>query len=155
MTHISDTTLIISLIILILLSGFFSGSETGMMSLNRYRLRHLAKSDNKQALRVQRLLERPDRLLGVILIGNTFANIMASAIATILAIRLIGDVGIALATILLTLVVLIFAEVAPDCWPSAQSKKVSRPNDWLISAQIVGTGRPLPNCNFLGEGLSG
>jgi Mg2+/Co2+ transporter CorB len=108
-----ELILVIALVVLIMVSGFFSGSETGMMSLNRYRLRHLAKHHHKNAIRAQKLLKRPDRLLGMILIGNTFANILASSLATILAVRLFGDVGIALATVILTIVVLIFAEVMP------------------------------------------
>jgi magnesium and cobalt exporter, CNNM family len=111
--HVSVGFLGFCLFCLILLSGFFSGSEIGMMSLNRYRLRHLVKKGNRVAIRVSRLLERPDRLLGVILIGNTFANIVASAIATVIAVKYFGDVGIAIATFLLTFVILIFAEVAP------------------------------------------
>jgi len=98
---------------LILLSGFFSSSETGMMSLNRYRLKHLQKSKHRGALRAGKLLDRPDRLIGLILIGNNLVNIFASAIATIIAIRLWGDAGIFIATIALTLVILIFAEITP------------------------------------------
>ncbi len=105
--------LILSLIALIFISGFFSGSETGLMSLNRYRLRHQAREGNKAAIRVNKLLERPDRLLGIILIGNTFANILASSIATILFIKLLGEYGVVVSTILLTFIVLIFAEIAP------------------------------------------
>ena len=70
------------LIVLILLSGFFSGSETALMSLNRYRLRHLAKSGHKGAIRTARLLQQPERLISLILLGNNFVNILASAIAT-------------------------------------------------------------------------
>ena len=84
-----------------------------MMALNRYRLRHLARSGHKGALRASRLLERPDRLIGLILLGNNFVNIAASSLATVLALRLLGEAGIAIAAGLLTLVILIFAEVAP------------------------------------------
>jgi len=98
---------------LVILSGFFSGSETGLVSLNRYRLRHLAKTKKRGALRAQRLLEKPDRLIGLILLGNNFVNIAASSIATLLALRFYGEQGIAAAALLLTFVILIFAEVAP------------------------------------------
>ena len=98
---------------LILLSAFFSSSETGMLSINKYRLKHLVKNKNRSAIKVNSLLERPDRLIGVILIGNNFVNILASAIATIIAVRLWGDAGVAIATAALTMVVLIFAEVTP------------------------------------------
>ena len=98
---------------LILMSGFFSGSETALMTLNRYRLRHLAKSGNRGAILASRLLEKPDKLIGLILLGNNFVNILASAIATVIALRLLGEAGIAIATGILTLVILVFAEVTP------------------------------------------
>lgn len=119
------SVLIFLLLFLIIASGFFSGSEIGMMSLNRYRLRHWVRKKIKRAMRVQQLLERPDRLLGVILIGNTFANILASAVATILAVRLMGDIGIAVSTIALTLVVLIFSEMAPKTVAAMYPEKVA------------------------------
>ena len=102
-----------ALIMLLCCSAFFSGSETSMMSLNRYRLRHTART-SRTARRVMLMLKRPDRLLGVILIGNTFANILASSIATVVAIHVYGDaLGVPVATVGLTLVLLIFAEVMP------------------------------------------
>lgn len=113
------------LILLILLSGFFSGSETALMTLNRYRLRHLAKSGNKSAQLAQNLLERPDRLIGLILLGNNFVNILASSIATVIALRLFGEAGIAIATGLLTLVILVFAEVTPKTLATLRSQQVA------------------------------
>lgn len=96
-----------------MISAFFSGSETGMMSLNRYRLKHLAKKSHG-ARRAQKLLERPDRLIGIILIGNNAVNILASIIASIISIRLFGpEIGIFVATLGLTLAILIFSEVTP------------------------------------------
>lgn len=127
MTQLSIPYLIIILILLILVSGFFSGSETAMMALNRYRLRHLARKGNVTAKRVAKLLERPDRLLGIILLGNTFANILASAVATIIAVHYVGDVGVLLATILLTIVVLIFAETAPKTLAALYPQRVAFP----------------------------
>ncbi|MDG2815248.1 CNNM domain-containing protein, partial [Vibrio parahaemolyticus] len=88
MDDISTGILFALLACLIVISGYFSGSETGMMSLNRYRLKHLAKNGHKGAKRVERLLDRPDRLIGLILIGNNLVNILASAIATIIGMRL-------------------------------------------------------------------
>ena len=111
MDEISTSSLFILLGLLILLSGFFSSSETGLMSLNRYRLKHLAEKGNRGARLAQKLLERPDRLLGLILLGNNFVNILASAIATVLALRHFGEAGIAIATGLLTFVILIFVYV--------------------------------------------
>lgn len=113
MSTLSLGVLLALLLFLILLSGFFSSSETGMMSLNRYRLRHKAKEGHSAAMRVVELLKRPDRILGVILIGNTFANIFAAAVATMISSRLYGDVGVAIGTFLLTLIILIFSEVTP------------------------------------------
>jgi len=102
------------LFLLILLSAFFSGSETALMTLNRYRLQHLAKSNHAGALRAQKLLQRPDRLIGLILLGNNFVNILASSIATVIAMRVWGEAGIAIAAGILTLVILIFAEVTQN-----------------------------------------
>ena len=113
------------LVLLILLSGFFSGSETALMTLNRYRLRHLAKSGNKSAQLAQNLLERPDRLIGLILLGNNFVNILASSIATVIALRLFGEAGIAIATGLLTLVILVFAEVTPKTLATLRAQQVA------------------------------
>ena len=113
MSHISTGTLFIVLIILILLSGFFSGSETALMTLNRYRMKSLARKGHRGAKLARYLLQRPDRLLGLILLGNNFVNILASAIASLIAMRYYGESGIAIATGILTFVILVFAEVTP------------------------------------------
>lgn len=133
MTDISTTTLFIILAVLILFSAFFSSSETGLMSLNRYRLKHLAEKGNRGARLAQTLLERPDRLLGLILLGNNFVNILASAIATFLALRLIGEAGIAIATGLLTFVILIFAEVAPKTLAALYPEKIAFPAAYVYT----------------------
>ena len=88
MEHVSTGTLIIILVIMIVVSAYFSASETGMMTLNRYRLRHLSKQGNRSARRVEKLLQKPDRLIGLVLIGNNLVNILASALATIVGIGL-------------------------------------------------------------------
>jgi len=119
--------------ILILVSAYFSGSETGMMSLNRYRLRHLEKQKHKGARRVSKLLARPDRLIGLILIGNNLVNIAASAIATVIGLRLFGDMGILIATIALTLVILIFAEVTPKTLAALYPEKIAFPSSILLT----------------------
>ncbi|MDP1603721.1 MAG: HlyC/CorC family transporter [Legionella sp.] len=113
------------LVCLIVVSGFFSGSEIGMMSLNRYRLRHLVKKNNKQAIRVNNLLQRPDKLLSVILIGNTLANIIASTVATLLGQRLYGTAGVAIATIVLSLVILVLSEMAPKTLAAMHPQQVA------------------------------
>ena len=122
--------------ILVLISAYFSGSETGMMSLNRYRLRHLEKQNHKGAKRVSKLLQRPDRLIGLILIGNNLVNIAASAIATIIGLRLLGDVGVLAATIILTLVILIFAEVTPKTLAALYPEKIAFPSSILLSVLL-------------------
>jgi Mg2+/Co2+ transporter CorB len=129
---ISTSSLFILLGILVFLSAYFSSSETSMMSINRYRLKHLGNEGNKGALRVQRLLERPDRLIGLILIGNNLVNIAASAVATVIGIRLYGDMGIAIATIVLTLVILIFSEVTPKTIAALYPEKVSFPASFIL-----------------------
>ncbi len=122
-----------TLILLLALSGFFSGTETGLMSLNRYRLRHLSKSGHKGARLAEQLLKRPDRLIGLILLGNNFVNILASAIATVIAIRLLGEAGIAVATIALTLVVLIFSEVTPKTLAALHPERIAFPAAWVLA----------------------
>ncbi|OUR60424.1 magnesium/cobalt efflux protein [Colwellia sp. 39_35_sub15_T18] len=133
MDNISTQMLFTILGILILISAYFSGSETGMMSLNRYRLRHLEKEKHKGAQRVSKLLNRPDRLIGLILIGNNLVNIAASAIATIIGLRLFGDMGVLIATIILTLVILIFAEVTPKTLAALYPEKIAFPSSILLS----------------------
>ncbi len=125
MEHIALGWLFFFLLVLVACSAFFSGSEIGVMSINRYRLRHLVKQEDRRALRISRLLERPDRLLGVILIGNTFANIVASSLATLVAVRLWGEIGIAIGTISLTVVILIFAEIMPKTVAAFNPQKVA------------------------------
>ncbi|MBX9756035.1 MAG: HlyC/CorC family transporter [Pseudomonadaceae bacterium] len=115
------------LVFLIACSAFFSSSETGILSLNRYRLRHLSKQGHRGAKRVSALLSRPDRLLGTILIGNTFANILASSLATVLALQLWGDAGVAIATLLLTFLLLIFGEIAPKTLAALRPEAVAYP----------------------------
>ncbi|GAB3032363.1 HlyC/CorC family transporter [Bowmanella dokdonensis] len=132
MDDISTGTLFILLAILILFSAYFSSSETGMMTINRYRLKHLVKEDHGGAKRVHKLLLRPDRLIGLILIGNNLVNIAASAIATIIGMRLFGDVGIAIATFALTLVILVFAEVTPKTLAALYPEKISFPSSFIL-----------------------
>lgn len=132
MSEIPLGYLFTSLVFLIFLSAFFSSSETGMMSLNRYRLRHLVKQKHRGAMRAAGLLQRPDRLIGVILIGNNFVNILASAIATMIALRLLGDAGVAVATATLTLVILIFAEVTPKTVASLKPEQIAFPASFIL-----------------------
>ena len=132
LTDIPIWLLLTSLFVLILLSAFFSGSETGLISLNRYRLRHMSRDGHPGAVRASELLKRPDRLIGVILLGNNFVNILASAIATIIALRLIGEEGIMVSTLLLTLVILIFAEITPKTLAALHPERVAFPATLII-----------------------
>lgn len=127
MNDLPPSLIIGLLVFLIICSAFFSSSETGILSLNRYRLRHLSKQGHRGAKRVSALLSRPDRLLGTILIGNTFANILASSLATILALQLWGDAGVAIATLLLTFALLIFGEIAPKTLAAVRPEAIAYP----------------------------
>lgn len=96
-----------------------------MMSLNRYRLKHLSKKGNRAAQRAERMLGRPDRLLGTILVGNNVVNILAASIATVVATQIWGDAGIAVATVLLTMVLLIFGEITPKTFAALRPETVA------------------------------
>ncbi|GGC84539.1 HlyC/CorC family transporter [Halopseudomonas salina] len=121
------TFLLISLVVLIMLSAFFSSSETSMMSLNRYRLKHMTKEGHRGARRASRLLERPDRLLGTILVGNNIVNILAASIATVVAVEFFGEAGIAIATIGLTIIILIFGEITPKTLAAVRPELIAFP----------------------------
>lgn len=127
MEHLHPGFLVGMLVFLLLCSAFFSSSETGMLSLNRYRLRHRAKEGHRGARRASALLERPDRLLGTILVGNNFVNILASSIATVLAIKFWGEAGIAVATIGLTIILLIFGEITPKTLAALRPEAIAYP----------------------------
>ncbi len=120
------------LVCLLIVSAFFSGSETGMMTLNRYRLKHLAKK-HSGARRARHLLKRPDRLIGIILIGNNAVNILASITASIICTRLFGpEIGIAVATVALTLAILIFSEVTPKTIAALHPEQVAFPASHVL-----------------------
>jgi len=122
------SVLFAALFFLILLSAFFSGSETGLMTLNRYRLRHLADKRHPGAMRAQKLLERQDRLIGLILLGNNFVNILASILMTLIALRIHDDAGFIFAAgMVLTIVILLFAEVTPKTLAALQPERIAFP----------------------------
>ena len=114
------------LLVLFLLSAFFSGTETALMALNRYKLKHLAKK-NKGAQLAMQLLQKPDRLIGVILIGNNLVNILITQLATYLGFRLGGSAGVAISTGILTLMLLVFAEVTPKTIAALKSEQIALP----------------------------
>lgn len=136
MNDASTGTLLALLIFLIVLSAFFSSSETAMLSLNRFRLKHLAKQ-NTGAKRAARLLERPDRLIGLILIGNNAVNILAALIAGIVFARWFGqEAGIWLTTILLTLIMLVFAEVTPKTLAALHPERIAFPFSAVLAVLL-------------------
>lgn len=113
MNHIDFAIQIGTLFILLCLSAFFSGTETALMIVNRHRMRYLAQQGHGGAKRAEQLLKRPDRLIGVILLGNNFVNNLAASIVTVLALHLWGENGVTVAVIVITIVLLIFGEVGP------------------------------------------
>jgi Mg2+/Co2+ transporter CorB len=115
------------LVVLLLLSAFFSGSETALMSLNRYRLRHRARGGHRAARLAERLLERPDRLIGLILLGNNLVNFSAASLVAIIALKIGGQPAVAIGTLALTLVVLIFSEAAPKTLAALHPERVAYP----------------------------
>ncbi len=125
--------LFLFLLLLILLSGFFSGSETALMTLNRYRLKHKAEQGHKGAMLARSLLDRPDRLIGLILLGNNFVNILASSLATVIALRIGGEGAIAAAAGILTLVILIFSEVSPKTLAALHPERLAYPASFVYT----------------------
>ena len=120
------------LFILILFSAFSSAAETSMMAVNRYRLRHLARTGHRSAILVENLLKRPDRLLGLILFVNTLVNIAAASVATIIAMRLMGEIGLAVAPVAMTVVVLIFGELAPKTVAALHADRIAYPASFAL-----------------------
>ena len=115
------------LVTLLALSAFFSGSETALMSLNRYQLRHKAREGHRGAILADRLLERPDRLIGLILLGNNLVNFSAASLVAIIALELGGEPAVALGTLILTLTVLIFSEAAPKTLAALHPERLAFP----------------------------
>lgn len=124
-----------------------------MMALNRYRLRHLVKQKHRGAQRASALLDRPDRLIGLILLGNNFVNILASSLATVLALRLIGEAGIAVAAFVLTLVILIFAEVAPKTLAALHPERIAFPAAYVLTPLLRFFYPLVLGVNWLANGL--
>ena len=132
MSELPVWALFLVLALLIILSAFFSSSETAMMALNRYRLKNLAEKGNRSARLVSFLLNQPDRLLGVILLGNNLVNLSAASISTIAALRIYGEPAIAVFTFVLTLIVLIFAEVAPKTLAARHPEAIAFPAAYVL-----------------------
>lgn len=126
------------LVLMLVLSAFFSGSETALMTLNRYRLRHLVKLKHAGAIKAHRLLQRPDRLLGLILLGNQFANIFAASVTTVIAMRLYPEEesSIAIGAGILTIAMLIFSEVTPKTLAAIKPELLAFPAAWIYTGLL-------------------
>ncbi|MBT8137287.1 MAG: DUF21 domain-containing protein, partial [Gammaproteobacteria bacterium] len=122
--------LLIAIVVLLLFSAFFSGTETALMSINRYRLRHRARAGHRGAQLAEKLLKQPDRLIGLILFGNNLVNLSASAIASVIAVR-IGGAAVVLSVVILTLVVLIFAELMPKTLAILKPERLAIPASYV------------------------
>lgn len=132
MDDIPISALIGLLAFLIIFSGFFSGSETGLMSLNRYRLRHLADNNHRGAKAALRLLARPERMIGVILLGNNLVNILAASLGTLIGYRLYGEQGAVISPFVLTALVLVFSEVTPKTLAALQPERYALPATYAL-----------------------
>ena len=133
MDTIPLSILFATLFVLIVLSAFFSSSETGMMALNKYRLRHLVKDKHRAATLASTLLEKPDRLIGVILFGNNVVNFLAAAIATVIGFRLLGDYGVAASPFIIAIIFIIFAETAPKTYAAIRPEKIAFPAAYILT----------------------
>ena len=131
----SISFLFLALFVLLIFSAFSSGSETGMMASNKIKLRNIAK-DSKGAMRALKLLQRPDVLLASILIGNNFANILASALVTIIMIDYF-DGNVLLGSIILTLVILIFSEITPKTIASVYPENFATRSSWVLKILVI------------------
>lgn len=132
MNHLHISAFVIPLVLLVFLTAFFSAAETSLMAVNRYRLRHKARMKKRSAVLILKLLKRPDRLLGMILIGSNFANNTATALATILTVSLFGDKQVVFSTIIITFVLLVFAEISPKTLAALYPEKIARLIAWPV-----------------------
>ena len=131
--------LIGTLVVLLLLSAFFSGSETALMRLNRYRLRHQARDGRRAAQIAEKLLERPDRLIGLILLGNNLVNFAAAALVTLIALRIGGEPAVAVGTLALAVTVLIFSESAPKTLAALYPDRIALPAAFIYYPLMIVT----------------
>ena len=136
MNDIPLSTLYLILLVLIALCAYFSSSETGLMAVNRYRMRHLANTGHLGARTAQKLLQKPDRLLGLILLGNTLVNILAASIGAVIGIRLLGDNGVWISSLVVTAAVLIFGEVAPKTVAAINPERIAYPTAFILTVLL-------------------
>ncbi len=155
MDDISLSVLFGTLTLLVFLSAFFSSSETAMIALNRYRLRHLAQQGKRSAIISEKLLSRPDRLIGLILFGNNVVNFMAASIATIIGMRLLGNLGVALAPFILVIIFLIFAEVMPKTIAAFHPETIAFPASYILALLMKLAYPVVWLINWVSNGLLG
>ena len=135
MDEIPLSTLLISLVVLLVVSAFFSISETSMMALNRYRLRHLTKTGHRGARLASQLLARTDRLLGVVLLGNNLVNAAAAALVTVITFRLFGEseLALTLGTVVVTFFILVFSEISPKVMGASYPERIAFPASYVLT----------------------
>jgi Mg2+/Co2+ transporter CorB len=151
----SSGTIVIALIVLLIVSGFFSIAETSMMALNRYRLKHLVETGRRGAKLTQELLNRTDRLLGVILLGNNLINAAAATLTAIVMVHLFGENKWALAagTALITFLILVFSEITPKVVGATYPERIALPAAFIL-APLLKVAYPFVGfTNFFVRGL--
>ena len=151
----SSGTIVLALIVLLVISGFFSIAETSMMALNRYRLKHLVETGRRGAKRTQELLERTDRLLGVILLGNNLVNVAAATLATVVTVHLFGESKWALAagSTVITFLILVFSEITPKVVGATYPERIALPASFVL-APLVRIAYPIIGfTNFFVRGI--
>ena len=154
MSEIPLWILLAAIAFLVLMSAFFSGSETSMMAINRYRLKHLVKEKNKSAKRVSKLIERTDRLLGVILIGNNFTHTLSTALATVVAIRIWSDSAVLAVTVFMTIVMIIFAEVMPKTIAALKPESIAFPASYILKPLSKALSPLITLVSFVSNGVT-
>jgi Mg2+/Co2+ transporter CorB len=134
LSELSLSTLLGFLVLLLIFSGFFSGSETSMMAVNRHRLNHLARKGNKNAKRTLQLLGKIDKLLGSILLGNTLLNVAAATLTEIIILRLFGhnELAMLIGTLTIAFVILVFSEIMPKVIAASHPERVALPASYLL-----------------------
>lgn len=131
MSDIPIGLLLLVVFLMIVASAFFSSTETALMSLNRYRLRHKAQSGHRSAKLAEQLLAKPDRLIGVILLGNTFANFTAASLVGTVGYRFYGEPGFAIATVIASILMFIVGELAPKTYGALYPERLALPAAWV------------------------
>lgn len=136
MNDISTGLLVFLVILMVVISAFFASTETALMSVNRYRLRHNAQSGNRSARLAERLLARPDRLIGIILLGNTFASFAAATLSGVIALRIGGDAALAIATVVAAILMFIVGDLAPKTYGALYPERVALPSVWIYAVLV-------------------